>query len=42
MRGVRNDSSITTVAHRGMMEKKEVREHALALIYSPKSEIRSV
>jgi GTP cyclohydrolase I len=42
MRGVRNDSSITTIAHRGMMEKKEMREHALALIYTPKSELRSV
>jgi GTP cyclohydrolase I len=42
MRGVRNDSSITTIAHRGIMEQKEAREHALALIYTPKSEIRSV
>lgn len=40
MRGVRNDSSITTIAHRGIMEQKEVREHVMALIYSPKSEIR--
>ena len=42
MRGVRNDSSITTIAHRGIMEQKEMREHAVALIYSPKSELRSV
>jgi GTP cyclohydrolase I len=39
MRGVRNDSSITTMAHRGIMEKKEMREHVMALIYSPKTEI---
>lgn len=42
MRGVRNDSSITTVAHRGVMAERGVREHILALIYSPKSEIRSI
>ncbi len=40
MRGVRNDSSITTVAHRGIMVQKEMREHVMALIYNPKSEIR--
>jgi GTP cyclohydrolase I len=39
MRGVRNDSSITTIAHRGVMEQKEIREHVLALIYNPKSEM---
>lgn len=39
MRGVRNDSSIMTVAHRGIMEQKDMREHVLALIYNPKSEI---
>ena len=39
MRGVRNDSSITTMAHRGIMEKKEMREHVMALIYNPKTEI---
>jgi GTP cyclohydrolase I len=39
MRGVRNDSSITTIAHRGMMAQKEMREHVLALIYNPKSEM---
>ncbi len=42
MRGVRNDSSIITIAHRGIMEQKEVREHVLALIYNPRSEIRSL
>lgn len=42
MRGVRNDSSITTIAHRGVMAQREMREHILALIYSPKPEIRSI
>ena len=42
MRGVRNDSSITTIAHRGIMEKKDMREHVLALIYNPKSEMTRV
>lgn len=42
MRGVRNDSSITTIAHRGVLGEKETREHVLALIYSPRSELRSV
>src|ERR687888_1839857 len=39
MHGVRNDNSITTIAHRGIMEQKELREHVLALIYNPRSEI---
>src|ERR671934_2059148 len=39
MRGVRNDSSITTIAHRGVMGQKEMREHVLAVIYNPKSEM---
>ncbi len=42
MRGVRNDSSITTIAQRGIMEKKEIREHVLAVMYNPRTEIRSV
>lgn len=42
MRGVRNDSSITTIAHRGMMEQREMREHVMALIYNPKSEMTRV
>jgi GTP cyclohydrolase I len=42
MRGVRNDSSITTIAQRGIMDKKEVREHVLALIYNPRQEIKSL
>ena len=39
MRGVRNESSITTIAHRGVMDQKDMREHVLALIYNPKSEM---
>ena len=39
MRGVRNDSSITTIAHRGIMDQKDMREHVLALIYNTKSEM---
>jgi GTP cyclohydrolase I len=42
MRGVRNDSSITTIAQRGIMDKKEMREHVLALIYNPRQEIKSL
>jgi GTP cyclohydrolase I len=42
MRGVRNDSSITTIAHRGVMTQKDVREHVMALIHRPKSEIGSI
>ena len=42
MRGVRNDSSITTIAHRGVLEQKQTRESVLALIYNPKSELTRV
>jgi GTP cyclohydrolase I len=42
MRGVRNDSSITTIAHRGVLGEKETRAHVMALIYNPKSELRKV
>ncbi|MEW5841399.1 MAG: GTP cyclohydrolase I [Thermoproteota archaeon] len=40
MRGVRNDSSIMTIAYRGIMEQKDLREHALAMIRGPKSGFR--
>ncbi len=42
MRGVRNGSSITTVAHRGIMEQKELREHVVALIYNSRPALRSI
>lgn len=33
MRGVRNDSTMMTITHRGILEKKEMKESILALIY---------
>ncbi|HEV8507312.1 MAG TPA: GTP cyclohydrolase I FolE [Chitinophagaceae bacterium] len=42
MRGVRNDSVIMTLAHRGVMENKEIRENALVLLYDTKAKLRSV
>ncbi len=42
MRGVRNNSSIMTVAYRGIMEQKDIREHILAIIQNPKAEFKSV
>ncbi len=42
MRGVRNGSLILTVAHRGIMEQKEIREHVLALIYTSKPELQAI
>ncbi|HEY7572195.1 MAG TPA: GTP cyclohydrolase I FolE [Nitrososphaeraceae archaeon] len=42
MRGVRNDSVILTMAHRGIMENKEIRENALVLLYNAKAKIRSI
>jgi len=42
MRGVRNSSFIMTIAHRGILQQKELREHVLALIYSSKPELRAI
>ena len=42
MRGVRNGGMIMTIAHRGIMEQKELREHILALVYSSKPELRLI
>jgi GTP cyclohydrolase I len=42
MRGVRNGSLILTVANRGIMEQKEIREHVLALIHSSKPELQGI
>ncbi|WP_415281840.1 GTP cyclohydrolase I [Candidatus Nitrososphaera sp. FF02] len=36
MRGVRNDSSMLTIAYRGVMEQKDLREHVLTMIKAPK------
>ena len=42
MRGVRNGSMIMTMAYRGVLQQKELRENLLSLIYIPKAELRSV
>ena len=42
MRGVRNGSLITTVAYRGVLQQKEMRENFLSLLYTPKPELRSI
>jgi GTP cyclohydrolase IA len=42
MRGVRNGSLIMTVAYRGILEQKELREHILSLIHTPKTELLSI
>ena len=42
MRGVRNNSLIITLAHRGILQQKEFREPVLALIYSSKPELRAI
>src|SRR4026208_662077 len=41
MRGVRNGSLIMTMAHRGVLQEKEVRENLLSLIYTSKPELHS-
>jgi GTP cyclohydrolase I len=42
MRGVRNNSIIMTVAYRGILEQKEVRENLLTLMYTSRPELHSV
>ena len=42
MRGVRNDSTIITVANRGLVDQNEARSHLLALIYDSKPKIHTV
>jgi GTP cyclohydrolase I len=39
MRGVKNNSKIMTIAYRGELEKKELREHIVSMIYGSKREI---
>lgn len=41
MRGVRNHSLVVTMAHRGLMEQKELRENILALISNSKPGLNS-
>jgi GTP cyclohydrolase I len=42
MRGVRNGSVIMTMAYRGVLQQKDLRENLLSLIYTPKPELRSI
>jgi GTP cyclohydrolase IA len=42
MRGVRNGSLIMTMAYRGVLQQKELRENLLSLLYTPKPELRSM
>ena len=41
MRGVRNHSLVVTMAHRGLMEQKDIRENILALISNSKPGLKS-
>ena len=42
MRGVRNDSTIITIANRGLVDQNDARAHLLALIYDSKPKILTV
>ena len=42
MRGVRNGSLIMTMAYRGVLQQKELRENLLSLLYTPKPELHSI
>jgi len=42
MRGVRNNSVMMTVAYRGILEQKELRENLLTLMYTSRPELHSV
>lgn len=42
MRGVRNNSSIMTIAYRGIFEEKELRENVLNLIYTRQNNVINV
>ncbi len=42
MRGVRNDSTIISVATRGLVDQNDARSHLLALIYDSKPKIHTV
>ena len=42
MRGVRNNSTIITIANRGLVEQNDARAHLLALIYDSKPKIHTV
>ena len=42
MRGVRNNSTIITIANRGLVDQNDARAHLLALIYDSKPKIHPV
>src|SRR5437867_9696872 len=42
MRGVRNDSTIITIANRGLVDQSDARAHLLAQIYDSKSKAHTV
>lgn len=42
MRGVRNGSIILTEACRGVVQRKEIRDHVLELIYASKKELQAI
>src|SRR5919197_1499380 len=42
MRGVRNGSLIMTMAYRGVLQQKELRENVLSVIYTSKPELHSI
>jgi len=42
MRGVKNDAKMTTIAYRGIYEKKEYRPDILAMIHNSSSETKIV
>jgi GTP cyclohydrolase IA len=42
MRGVRNDSTIITIANRGLVDQNDARAHLLALIYDSKPKVHAV
>jgi len=42
MRGVENDAKVTTVAYRGIYDKKEVRTDILGMIYNERSQTKLV
>jgi GTP cyclohydrolase I len=42
MRGVRSDSTIITIANRGLVDQNDARAHLLALIYDSKPKVHTV
>jgi GTP cyclohydrolase IA len=42
MRGVRSDSTIITIANRGLVDQNDARAHLLALIYDSKPKVHAV